>query len=78
MKVNPQFVPQIYRRTVPITQSKDGSLGIGGEGIPVEFARVVFIALMLMSPAVALAGPAADANAVVDRWSGLLADQRIF
>jgi uncharacterized protein (TIGR02246 family) len=32
-------------------------------------ARLYFIALMLMSPAVALAGPAEDANAAVDRWS---------
>ena len=32
-------------------------------------ARVVFIALMLTSPAVAVAGPAEDANAAVDRWS---------
>ena len=32
-------------------------------------ARVVFIALMLTSPAVAIAGPAEDANAAVDRWS---------
>ena len=29
----------------------------------------VFIALMLMSPAVAVAGPAEDANAALDRWS---------
>jgi uncharacterized protein (TIGR02246 family) len=34
-----------------------------------KIARVVFIALMLMSPAVAVAGPAEDANAAVDRWS---------
>jgi hypothetical protein len=32
-----------------------------------RIAQVVFIALMLMSPAVA--GPAEDANAAVDRWS---------
>jgi len=32
-------------------------------------ARVVFIALMLMSPAVAVAGPAESANAAIDRWS---------
>jgi uncharacterized protein (TIGR02246 family) len=32
-------------------------------------ARLVFIVLTLMSPAVALAGPAEEANAVVDRWS---------
>ena len=32
-------------------------------------ARVVFIALILASPSVAVAGPAEDANAAVDRWS---------
>jgi hypothetical protein len=32
-------------------------------------ARVVVLALVLMSPAVAVAGPAEDANAAVDRWS---------
>src|SRR5450759_4650937 len=34
-----------------------------------RIAQIVFIALMLMSPALALAGPAEDANAAVDRWS---------
>src|SRR5437763_14282659 len=34
-----------------------------------RIAQVVFIALMLMSPGVAVAGPAEDANATVDRWS---------
>ena len=29
----------------------------------------VFVALMLMLPAVALAGPGEEANAVIDRWS---------
>jgi uncharacterized protein len=38
MKINRPFAPQIYRRVVPITQSNDGSLDIGGEGMPVEFA----------------------------------------
>jgi uncharacterized protein (TIGR02246 family) len=33
------------------------------------FARLVFIALMLMSSAVAIAGPSEDANAAIDRWS---------
>ena len=32
-------------------------------------ARLVFVALMLMAPTAALAGPAEDANAAVDRWS---------
>ena len=35
----------------------------------VRIAQIVFIALMLMAPAVAVAGPAEDANAAVDRWS---------
>ena len=34
-----------------------------------RIAQVVFIVLMLTSPAVAAAGPAEDANAAVDRWS---------
>ena len=34
-----------------------------------RIAQVVFIALMFMSPAVAVAGPAEDANAAIDRWS---------
>jgi uncharacterized protein (TIGR02246 family) len=40
----------------------------------VRLARFVFTALMLMSPAFALAGPAEDANAVVDRWSAAYSD----
>ena len=35
----------------------------------IRVAQFVFIALMLMSPALALAGPAEDANAALDRWS---------
>jgi uncharacterized protein (TIGR02246 family) len=35
----------------------------------VRFARVVSIALILISPATVLAGPAEEANAVIDRWS---------
>ena len=35
----------------------------------VRIAQVVFIAVMLMAPAAAVAGPAEDANAAVDRWS---------
>ena len=34
-----------------------------------RFARLVLVALMLMSSAVAAAGPAEEANAVIDRWS---------
>ena len=35
----------------------------------VQFTRFVFVALMLMLPLRAAAGPAEDANATVDRWS---------
>jgi hypothetical protein len=35
----------------------------------VRIAQFVFTTLILISPAVALAGPAEDANAAVDRWS---------
>ncbi|HET7384993.1 MAG TPA: hypothetical protein VFJ59_20735, partial [Pseudolabrys sp.] len=34
-----------------------------------RIAQVVFITMILMSPAVAVAGPAEDANAAVDHWS---------
>ena len=34
-----------------------------------RIVQFVFIALILMSPAVALGGPAEDANAAVDSWS---------
>jgi uncharacterized protein (TIGR02246 family) len=35
----------------------------------VRVAHFVFTTLILISPAVALAGPAEDANAAIDRWS---------
>lgn len=38
ISINRIFAPQIYRRAVPITQSEDGRLHIGGDGIPVEWA----------------------------------------
>src|SRR5450755_4443813 len=38
IKINRQFAPQIYRRSVPITHNDDGSLSIDGDGAPVEFA----------------------------------------
>lgn len=31
--------------------------------------QLFFVALMLMLPAIAIAGPAEDANAAIDRWS---------
>jgi hypothetical protein len=38
IKVNRPFAPQIYHRVVPVTQSPDGSLEIGGSGEVVEYA----------------------------------------
>jgi uncharacterized protein (TIGR02246 family) len=45
------------------------SCGYLGEEKMIRVAQFVLIALMLMSPALALAGPAEDANAALDRWS---------
>jgi uncharacterized protein len=38
IRINRPFAPQIYRRVIPITQADDGSLSLGGDGTPVEFA----------------------------------------
>src|SRR6185437_4163087 len=38
LAVNRAFAPQLYRRVVPITREADGTLAIGGEGQPVEWA----------------------------------------
>jgi aminoglycoside phosphotransferase family enzyme/predicted kinase len=38
IRINRPFAPQIYRRVVAITRNEDGSLGIDGNGMPVEFA----------------------------------------
>jgi hypothetical protein len=38
IRINRQFAPQIYHRVVAITQGKDGSLEVGGDGPPVEYA----------------------------------------
>jgi hypothetical protein len=38
IRINRPLAPQIYRRVVPITRSGDGSLGIDGDGEPVEYA----------------------------------------
>src|SRR5712692_2023736 len=35
----------------------------------VRFARLMFVGLIFSSPAMAVAGPAEEANAVVDKWS---------
>ncbi len=35
----------------------------------VHFTRLIFFVPMLLSPALALAGPAEEANAAIDRWS---------
>jgi hypothetical protein len=41
------------------------------QSLPINhrYFRLVLIALMLMSPAAAFAGPREEANAVIDRWS---------
>jgi len=38
MEINRPFAPDIYLRTVAITEAPDGSLEIGGSGSPVEYA----------------------------------------
>ena len=38
LEINRKFAPQLYRRVVPITREGDGSLGLDGEGTPVEWA----------------------------------------
>jgi aminoglycoside phosphotransferase family enzyme/predicted kinase len=38
IRINRPFAPQIYRRVVPITEDRDGSLSIAGNGTPIEFA----------------------------------------
>ena len=38
LEVNRRFSPQLYRRVVPITRDSTGTLSLGGEGEPVEFA----------------------------------------
>jgi aminoglycoside phosphotransferase family enzyme/predicted kinase len=38
IEVNHPFAPAIYRRAVAITREDDGTLAIGGEGTPVEWA----------------------------------------
>ena len=40
-----------------------------GEEIMARMAKLLFIALLLIPPTAALAGPAEDANAAIDRWS---------
>ncbi|RTL50686.1 MAG: DNA-binding protein [Bradyrhizobiaceae bacterium] len=38
LRINRPFAPQIYRGVVPITRGGDGSLAIGGDGVPIEWA----------------------------------------
>ena len=38
LRINRPFAPDIYRGVVPITRRDDGSLTIGGDGMPVEWA----------------------------------------
>ena len=38
LEVNRPFAPELYRRVVPITRAADGTLALGGDGTPVEWA----------------------------------------
>jgi aminoglycoside phosphotransferase family enzyme/predicted kinase len=38
LEVNRRFAPELYRRIVPITREKNGSLAFDGEGEPIEWA----------------------------------------
>jgi aminoglycoside phosphotransferase family enzyme/predicted kinase len=38
LEVNRRFAPQLYRRVVPITRDRNGTLAIDGAGVPVEWA----------------------------------------
>jgi aminoglycoside phosphotransferase family enzyme/predicted kinase len=38
LRINRPFAPGIYHRVIPITRSEDGSLSVGGTGVPIEFA----------------------------------------
>lgn len=38
LEVNRRFAPQLYRRVIAITRDAKGTLALGGEGEPVEFA----------------------------------------
>src|ERR1700690_3493082 len=38
LEVNHPYAPAIYRRAVAITREDDGTLAIGGAGMPVEWA----------------------------------------
>jgi aminoglycoside phosphotransferase family enzyme/predicted kinase len=38
LAVNRPFAPALYRRVVPITRGRDGTLALGGDGEPVEWA----------------------------------------
>ncbi len=38
IRINRPLAPQIYRQVVAITEGKDGSLSVGGDGAPIEYA----------------------------------------
>lgn len=38
IRINRPLAPQIYHRVVAITEDRDGSLLIGGDGAPIEYA----------------------------------------
>ena len=42
IRINRPFAPQIYHRAVAITEDRDGSLKVGGNGTPIEYAVEMF------------------------------------
>jgi uncharacterized protein len=42
IRINRPYAPQIYHRVVAITEDGDGSLRIGGDGTPIEYAVEMF------------------------------------
>jgi len=38
IRINRPFAPQVYHRVVAITEGRDGSLEVGGNGTPIEYA----------------------------------------
>src|SRR5258708_30394795 len=38
LEVNRRFAPQLYRRVIAITRDSKGTLSLGGDGEPIEFA----------------------------------------
>ena len=43
IRINRPLAPQIYHRVVAITEEPDGSLKVGGDGRPIEYAVVHYL-----------------------------------